>query len=234
MPSILKAEDLVSYIGLYTILQGVSVDVAEGDIVTILGRNGAGKTTFLKTIMGMVDVRSGKLELGGQSIVGKPTYEIAKMGIGYVPEDYGVFDLLTVQENLRLPMWKTDQASWDRVDYVLNLFPDLKAAYKRPARSLSGGQRQMLSVGRSMVNDNKIILIDEPSKGLAPVIIEKMGLAFMEIAKTRTILLVEQNFALACAVAKRYYIVNEGRTVQTGLVKDLMLDTETQKQYLGI
>jgi branched-chain amino acid transport system ATP-binding protein len=234
MPSILKAEELVSYIGLYTILQGVNVDVAEGDIVTILGRNGAGKTTFLKTIMGMVDVRSGKLELGGRSIVGKPTYDIARMGVGYVPEDYGVFDALTVQENLRLPMWKPDQASWDRVAYVLDLFPDLKAAYKRPARSLSGGQRQMLSVGRSMVNDNKIILVDEPSKGLAPVIIEKMGLAFIEIAKTRTILLVEQNFALACAVAKRYYIVNEGRTIQSGLVKDLMHDTETQKQYLGI
>jgi len=234
MPSILKAEDLVSYIGLYTILQGVSVDVEEGDIVTILGRNGAGKTTFLKTILGMVSVRSGKLELEGKSIIGRPTYEIARMGVGYVPEDYGVFDMLTVQENLRLPMWEADKASWDRVAYVLDLFPDLKVAYKRPARSLSGGQRQMLSVGRSMVNDNKIILIDEPSKGLAPIIIEKMGLAFMEIAKTRTILLVEQNFALACAVAKRYYIVNEGRTVQSGLVKDLLQDTETQKQYLGI
>jgi len=99
---------------------------------------------------------------------------------------------------------------------------------------LSGGQRQMLSVGRSLVNEARLILIDEPSKGLAPIIIEKMGLAFIEIAKTRTILLVEQNFALACAVAKRYYIVNEGRTVQSGLVKDLLQDTETQKQYLGI
>jgi len=234
MPSILKVEDLVSYIGLYTILQGVSVDVEEGDIVTILGRNGAGKTTLLKTILGMVSVRSGKLEFKGQSIAGKPPYEIARMGVGYVPEDYGIFDALTIQENLRLPMREANQESWGRVEYVLDLFPDLKAAYKRPARSLSGGQRQMLSVGRAMVNDNQIILIDEPSKGLAPIIIEKMGLAFIEIAKTRTILLVEQNFALACAVAKRYYIVNEGRTVRNGLVKDLLLDTETQKQYLGI
>jgi branched-chain amino acid transport system ATP-binding protein len=120
------------------------------------------------------------------------------------------------------------------VAYVLDLFPDLKAAYKRPARSLSGGQRQMLSVGRAMVNDNKIILIDEPSKGLAPIIIEKMGLAFIEIAKTRTSLLVEQNFALACAVGKRYYIINEGRTVQGGALKDLLPDTEAQKRYLGI
>jgi len=234
MPSILKAEALVSYIGMYTILQGVSVDVEKGDIVAILGRNGAGKTTFLRTVMGMVDVRSGKLELLGKSIVGRPTYEIARMGVGYVPEDYGIFDALTVQENLRLPMWEANKASFDRVAYVLDLFPDLKAAYKRPARSLSGGQRQMLSVGRSMVNDNQIILIDEPSKGLAPIIIEKKGLAFLEIAKTRTILLVEQNFALACAVAKRYYIVTDGRTVQSGRIKDLLTDTETQKQYLGI
>lgn len=234
MPSILKAEDLVSYIDPYTILQGVNVDVSEGDIVTILGRNGAGKTTFLKTILGMVDVRSGKLEFAGKSIAGKPPYEIARMGVGYVPEDYGVFDMLTVQENLRLPMRAVNPESWDRVTYVLDLFPDLKVAYKRPARSLSGGQRQMLSVGRALVNDNKILLIDEPSKGLAPVIIEKMGLAFIEIAKTRTILLVEQNFALACAVAKRYYIVNEGRTVQGGLVNELLVDTETQKKYLGI
>jgi len=234
MRSILKAEDLVSYIGLYTILQGVSVDVEEGDIVTILGRNGAGKTTFLKTILGMVEVRSGTLELLGVSIIGKAPYEIAQMGVGYVPEDYGVFDALTVQENLRLPMRPENAEAWDRAAYVLDLFPDLKDAYKRPARSLSGGQRQMLSVGRALVNDNKIILIDEPSKGLAPVIIEKMGLAFIEIAKTRTILLVEQNFALACAVAKRYYIVNEGRTVRNGLVKDLLHDRETQRQYLGI
>jgi len=234
MTSILKTTDLVSYIGLYTILQGVNVEIQQGEAIAILGRNGAGKTTFLKTIMGLVNTRSGSIHLAGESLVGKPTYHIAKMGIGYVPEDYGVFDELTIEENLKIAMWKEDHETLARRDQVLDLFPDLKIAYKRLAKTLSGGQRQMLSISRALVNDNKIILIDEPSKGLAPVVIERLGLALREISKEKTILLVEQNFSLACAVASRYYIIDEGRSVHHGTIKELIKDTALQAKHLGI
>ncbi len=234
MTQLLKAQDLVSYIGPYTILHGVSLEVGHGEAVAILGRNGAGKTTFLKTVMGLVKTRSGILELEGTSLAGMETHSIQRMGIGYVPEDYGIFDLLTVEENFRIAMWKEDAQTLERRDYVLDLFPDLKAAYKRFARNLSGGQRQMLSIGRALVNDNKILLVDEPSKGLAPVIIETLANALREIRSHTTILLVEQNFALACAVGQRFYIINEGRTVESGSIEDLVKSKELQALHLGI
>ncbi len=234
MQPLLKAEHIVSYIGPYTILHDVSLEVQRGEAVVILGRNGAGKTTFLKTIMGLVNTREGVLELDGESLVGQPTHLIQRRGIGYVPEDYGVFDLLTIEENLRIAMWKEDAPTLERRDYVLDLFPDLKLAYKRFAKTLSGGQRQMLSVARALVNDNLILLVDEPSKGLAPVIIEKLALALQQISSHTTVLLVEQNFALACAVGQRFYIINEGRTVETGTVADLIKDKELQALHLGI
>lgn len=234
MKSLLKSKDLVSYIGPYTILQGVDIEVDYGEAVVILGRNGAGKTTFLKTIMGLVQTRSGQLELDGHNLAGMSTHMIQKLGIGYVPEHYGTFDLLTVEENLRLAMWKEDGETLERRDYVLDLFPDLKIAYKRHSKTLSGGQRQMLSIGRALVNKNKILLIDEPSKGLAPVIIERLALALREITKHTTVLLVEQNFALACAVGERFYIIDEGKTVENGLVEDLVKNKELQAKHLGI
>ncbi len=234
MDQLLKAQDVVSYIGPYTILHGVSLEVGHGEAVAILGRNGAGKTTFLKTVMGLVKTRSGILELDGKSVTGMEPHLIQRMGIGYVPEDYGIFDLLTVEENFRIAMWKEDKETLERRDYVLDLFPDLKLAYKRFARNLSGGQRQMLSIGRALVNDNKILLVDEPSKGLAPVIIESLAQALIEIRSHTTVLLVEQNFALACAVGQRFYIINEGRTVESGLMEDLVKDKELQALHLGI
>jgi branched-chain amino acid transport system ATP-binding protein len=232
--SILKAENLVSYIGLFTILQGVNVEVNKGEAIAILGRNGAGKTTFLKTIMGLVKTRSGILDLDGESIAGKQPYDIAKKGIGYVPEDYGVFDGLTIEENLKLAVRKDTKDGDDRIARVFDLFPDLKVAYKRFAKTLSGGQRQMLSISRALVNDNKLILVDEPSKGLAPVIIESLGLALKEISRESTILLVEQNFSLATLVASKYYIMDEGRTVINGNMDDLVKDKELQAKHLGI
>lgn len=234
MSLLLRAENLVSYIGPYTILQGVTIEVGHGEAVVILGRNGAGKTTFLKTVMGLVTTRSGVLELDGESLPGLPTYAIQRRGIGYVPEDYGIFDMLTIEENFRIAMWKEDADTRARVERVLELFPDLKVAYKRLAKTLSGGQRQMLSIGRALVNDNKILLIDEPSKGLAPVIIEALAQALQQISTHTTVLLVEQNFALACAVGQRYYIINEGRTVDTGAVSDLIHNKELQAKHLGV
>ena len=232
--SLLKVENLVSYIGLFTILQGMDVEVEQGEAVAILGRNGAGKTTFLRTIMGLVKTRSGVLEFDGQPLPGLPAHRISRMGIGYCPEDYGIFNELTVEENLVIARHKDDEATRERIERVLDLFPDLKLAYKRLASTLSGGQRQMLSVGRSLVNETKLILIDEPSKGLAPVVIEKMAMALREISKISTILLVEQNFNMACAVTNRYYLIDEGRTVHKGIIHDLMEDKELQQRHLGL
>jgi branched-chain amino acid transport system ATP-binding protein len=139
-----------------------------------------------------------------------------------------------VEENLRLAMWKEDAETKERVDYVLDLFPDLKIAYKRHSKNLSGGQRQMLSIARALVNKNKILLIDEPSKGLAPVIIERLAIALREIKKHTTVLLVEQNFALASAVGERFYIINEGRTVENGNMEELINNKALQAKHLGI
>jgi branched-chain amino acid transport system ATP-binding protein len=232
--SLLKVEALVSYIGLFTILQGVDMDIQPGEAVAILGRNGAGKTTFLRTVMGLVKTRSGVIEYNGRSLVGLPPHKVSRAGIAYCPEDYGIFDELSIEENLALAKHKDDSATHDRIAYVLDLFPDLKLAYKRYARTLSGGQRQMLSVGRSLVNEAHLILIDEPSKGLAPVVIEKMSVALKEISKRSTILLVEQNFSMALAVTDRYYIIDEGRTVHSGLMNDLANDKELQQRHLGL
>jgi len=232
--SLLEVKDLVSYIGLFTILQGVSLSVEQGEAVAILGRNGAGKTTLLRTIMGLVKTRSGSIEFNGASIVGKPTHRISHLGVGYCPEDYGVFDGLTIEENLAIAKHDKGSDAQARIEYVLTLFPDLRLAYKRMASTLSGGQRQMLSVSRSLVNDTKLILVDEPSKGLAPIVIEKMALALKEISKRSTVLLVEQNFNMACIVADRYYMIDEGCTVHSGLMHDLAEDKELQQRHLGL
>ena len=232
--SLLKVENLVSYIGMFTILQGVDIEVRQGEAVTILGRNGAGKTTFLRTVMGLVRTRSGSIELDGRSLAGMPSHKISRLGVAYCPEDYGIFSELSIEENLVLAMHREDDSTRERIDYILDLFPDLKLAYKRLASTLSGGQRQMLSVGRSLVNDVRLILIDEPSKGLAPVVIEKMAVALKEISKRSTIILVEQNFNMALAVADRYYMIDEGRTVHSGLMKDLENDKDLQRRHLGL
>jgi len=232
--SLLEVKDLVSYIGLFTILQGIDMTINKGEAVAILGRNGAGKTTLLRTIMGMVKTRSGLIRLNGRSLVGRTPHKISRMGIALCPEDYGVFDELTIEENLILAKHKNDAATHNRIEYVLELFPDLKLALKRQARTLSGGQRQMLSVGRSLVNETQLILIDEPSKGLAPIVIEKMALALKEISKTSTILLVEQNFHMAQIVTDRYYIIDEGKTVNSGLMEDLDKNEELKQSLLGL
>jgi branched-chain amino acid transport system ATP-binding protein len=231
---VLKLENVSSFIGPFHILQGVSLEVRPGEVVVVLGRNGAGKTTTLRSIMGLVKPVAGVLELEGQSLFGMPCHKIARLGLGYVPEDYGIFNLLSVEENLRLAAWRQDNATKERQEYVLQLFPDLKAAYRRLASTLSGGQRQMLSIGRALLNENKVILIDEPSKGLAPIVVEKVCEALLEVKNSTNIILVEQNFNLACAVGDRYYILNDGRTVLDGGIAGLANDRELQKRYLGV
>ncbi|MBT9172906.1 MAG: High-affinity branched-chain amino acid transport ATP-binding protein LivF [Syntrophomonadaceae bacterium] len=234
MKPVLKLENISSFIGPFHILQGVSLEVRPGEAVVVLGRNGAGKTTTLRSIMGLVKPAAGVLELEDQSLFGLPSHKIARLGLGYVPEDYGIFNLLSVEENLRLAAWRQDNATKERQEYILQLFPDLKAAYRRLASTLSGGQRQMLSIGRALLNENKVILIDEPSKGLAPIVVEKVCKALLEVKKNTNIILVEQNFNLACAVGDRFYILNDGRTVLDGGIASLAKDRELQKRYLGV
>ncbi|CEP66659.1 ABC transporter-like [Moorella glycerini] len=229
---ILNVEGLQTYIGEFHILQGVSLQVPAGKVTVLLGRNGAGKTTTLRTIMGFLKPRQGKIEFEGQGITGLPAHLVARKGLGYVPEDQAIFSGLTVEENLKIAMRSKNGEGL--LEKVVSIFPDLKAAWRKKAGSLSGGQKQMLAMGRGLVTNSRLLLIDEPSKGLAPVVVEKLAEAIKQIKKETTVVLVEQNFNLARAVGDRYYILDDGRTVHSGTMADLAADTSLQQRYLGI
>lgn len=234
METILEIENIETYIGQYHILQGVSFAVPKGEVTVLLGRNGAGKTTTLRSIMGLNPPTKGKVIYKNKEIQGQPTYKIAGLGIGYVPEDQGVFSELTVEENLKVAMKDTSQATLERLDWVLDLFPDLKKYWKKNGGHLSGGQKQMLSIARAYINENDLLLIDEPSKGLAPIVVEKVMESIQEMKKTTTIVLVEQNFLMASAIGDRFYIIDDGKTVYNGSMNDLKKNSELKKKYLGI
>ncbi|MDI6707413.1 MAG: ABC transporter ATP-binding protein [Bacillota bacterium] len=229
---ILRIKDLQTHIGEFHILQGVSLEVPEGGVTVVLGRNGAGKTTTLRSIMGLIQTKKGIIEFAGESIMGLPPHLIARKGIGYVPEEQAIFSGLSVEENLRLAMVKSRDESL--LQDVLDSFPDLKDTFHRKAGSLSGGQKQMLALGRALVAGSRLLLIDEPSKGLAPVIVEKVAEIINGIKNKTTVVLVEQNFRLAQAVGDRYFIIDDGRTVGSGMMEELVRDIELQQQYLGI
>ncbi|MFJ7826522.1 ABC transporter ATP-binding protein [Psychrobacillus sp. NPDC096623] len=234
MSILLKVDNVHTHIGQYHILQGVSFEAKAGEVSVLLGRNGAGKTTTLKTIMGLTPATSGKITFDNKSIEKNPTYDIATGGIGYVPEDQGIFGALTVEENLKVAMRKEDDAALARQEYVLDLFPDLKKYWKKDGGHLSGGQKQMLSMARAFVNESKLLLIDEPSKGLAPVVIEKVMEAINEMKKQTTIILVEQNFIMASKIGDTYTLIDDGETVQSGLMRELIDNEELKRKYLGI
>ncbi len=230
----LKLNDIETYIGQYHILQGVSLEIKKGEVTVLLGRNGAGKTTTLRTIMGLNPASKGTVEWNGVQIQGFPTYKIAQQGIGYVPEDQGVFPYLTVEENMRLAMKANTQATKDRLDYILQLFPDLKRFWKKNGGYLSGGQKQMLSIARAYVNENELLLIDEPSKGLAPIMVEKVIESILAMKENTTIVLVEQNFMMASTIGDCFYIIDDGRTVKNGPMNELRENEELRRKYLGI
>lgn len=234
MSTLLRVENLHTYIGQYHILQGVDLEVKESRVTVVLGRNGAGKTTTLKTIMGITPARHGSIVFRGEEIRHLETHRIALKGIGYVPEDPGIFSDLTVEENLRLAMRRNDSKTKERTAAVLELFPDLKAAWRKRGGALSGGQKQMLAMARAFVNDNRLLLIDEPSKGLAPVVVEKVMEAIREMKNHTTIVLVEQNFVMASGVGDDVYILDDGRTVYRGSMADLKQDDGLKRKYLGI
>lgn len=234
MKTLLRVEAIHTHIGQYHILQGIDFEAREGEVSVLLGRNGAGKTTTLKTIMGLTPASKGNVTFDGRDITKRPTYETANNGIGYVPEDQGIFGDLTVEENMKVAMRKEDDATLARQEYVLELFPDLKTYWKKDGGHLSGGQKQMLAMARAFVHDSKLLLIDEPSKGLAPIVIEKVMEAINEMKKTTTIVLVEQNFMMASRIGDRYTLIDDGRTVQAGAMQELVHDEELKRKYLGI
>lgn len=232
MSAILELRDVETFIGQYHILEGVDLAVEEGSIVAMLGRNGAGKTTTLKTILGLTPHRSGSIRFRGEEVTGLRPFEIAAQGIGYVPEHRAIFSALSVEENLRIAERK--KGDWERRrDFILTLFPDLARLIDLPGSKLSGGQQQMLAIGRALVPDNQLLLIDEPSEGLAPILIQQMMAAITELSSDTTVLLVEQNFIVASRLAGSYVIIEEGSSVASGSMPDLVADRETVMRYLG-
>lgn len=228
---ILVLDHIHTFIGQFHILEGVSVRVPKGSITVLLGRNGAGKTTTLKSILGLTPPQEGKVIFEGIEIQGKRAYDVANLGIGYVPEHRAIFRALSVMENLKLAERK--KGDFDRnSDFIFDLFPDLKRLYKLPGNHLSGGQQQMLAVARALVPDNKLLLIDEPSEGLAPILIQQMMEAIRALSEKTTILMVEQNFIMASQLAQNFTIIDDGQSVQEGMMSDLVNDTDMIHQYL--
>jgi branched-chain amino acid transport system ATP-binding protein len=232
MNNLLVIENIHTYIEQFHILEGVSLEVPQGSIVVLLGRNGAGKTTTLKSILGLRPPRQGKVIFEDREIQGMQPHLIAQLGIGYVPEHRAIFRNLTVEENLKIAERQKHDLD-KRSDFIFNVFPDLKRLIKLPAGNLSGGQQQMLAIARALVPENSLLLIDEPSEGLAPVLIEEVMDAVRQLSARTTILLVEQNFSMASQLAERYFIIESGRSVKNGLMPDLIDDQETINAYLG-
>ncbi|MFS0674469.1 ABC transporter ATP-binding protein [Ornithinibacillus sp. 179-J 7C1 HS] len=234
MSSLLKLSQVEAFIQQFHILHDISFEVPKGEVTVLLGRNGAGKTTTLRTIMGLNPVSKGSITFKDEDIPNLKPHLIANKGIGYVPEDQGIFEDLTVGENLRVAMKREDEETTERLEWILQLFPDLKKFWKKPGGQLSGGQKQMLAIARAYVNENDLLLIDEPSKGLAPIIVEKVMETILQMKEKTTILLVEQNFMMASKIGDQFYIIDDGQTVHNGLMGELKEDKALMKKYLGV
>ena len=232
MEYILDVQDIHTFIGQYHILQGVSVQAPKGSITALLGRNGAGKTTTLKSIIGLTPPRQGKVKFEDRDIHGMRSFDIASLGIGFVPEHRAIFRDLSVEENLKIAERnKGDYAR--KQEFIFSLFPDLKRLISLSGTNLSGGQQQMLAIARVLVADNQLLLIDEPSEGLAPVLIEQLMEAIKQLSAELSVILVEQNFLVASRLAEYFVIIEEGRSVKSGKMKDLINDKATIHRYLG-
>jgi len=200
----------------------------------LLGRNGAGKTTTLRSIMGLLPPSRGRILFRSRAIHQMKPFDIARLGIGFVPEDRGLFNLLTVEENFRVAMLQEAKKTQERLEFILDVFPDLKKFWRAKAGILSGGQKQMLAISRPLVNENALLLIDEPSKGLAPIVIDHLINAIHRLKEHTMIILVEQNFYMAGRLGNDFYLFDDGRTVHKGQMQALVEDEELKKKYLGI
>ncbi len=231
--SLLSLNAIETAIGQYAVLHQVSLEVCEGGVFVLLGRNGAGKTTTLRSIMGLWRPSAGSVVFQGQDMRGLHTAEIARLGIAYVPESMGIFGGLTVEENLILAT-RNGRFDQERLKRIWQLFPALERFWSKQAWSLSGGQKQMLSVARAIIEPRKLILVDEPTKGLAPAIVDAMMEAFRDISQTTTILLVEQNFEFAKSLGRDMAVIEDGRVVHTGSMADFARDTALQNRLLSL
>jgi branched-chain amino acid transport system ATP-binding protein len=231
---LLALEGVHTHIGRYHILQGVDLEVPEGELTVLLGRNGAGKTTTMRTIMGLWHASKGTIRFAGKSIEAAPTPAIARMGIAYVPENMGIFGGLSVRENLLLAAAE-GPIDRMRLAHIFRLFPPLETFFELPAGNLSGGQKQMLSIARAMIERRRLVLIDEPSKGLSPSMVKTMTEALLELKRWgTTIRLVEQNFATAEAVGDRVAVMDDGRILHRGLMSELAADRGLQEKLMGL
>jgi len=231
---LLKLEGVHTHIGQYHILHGVDLVVPQGQLTMLLGRNGAGKSTTLRTIMNLWQASAGRISFGGQDITRLSTPQVARLGIGYVPEEMGIFGQLTVEENMVLAA-RSGPMDDKRLEWIFELFPALRKFWKSRAGTLSGGQKQMLAIARAIIEPRKLLIVDEPSKGLAPAIINHLIEAFTQLKRTdTTILLVEQNFNFARSVGDSVAVMDDGKVVYSGEMATLAEDQALQQRLLGL
>lgn len=229
--SLLELDGVHTYYGESHILQGIDMSIEEGEIVALVGRNGVGKTTTLRTILQLTPPRRGRVTFRDADITGEPTHDVAARGIGWVPEDRRVFSHLTVEENLRIAGREGDTSTKLRKAY--ELFSDLERFREKDAGDLSGGQQQMLAIARGMLGENDLLLVDEPSEGLAPRIISDVVEALKEASAETTMVFVEQNFRLAMDLADRFYLLDQGVVVESGETAGVTADDERIRRYLA-
>uniref|UniRef100_UPI0037C190ED ABC transporter ATP-binding protein n=1 Tax=Azospirillum agricola TaxID=1720247 RepID=UPI0037C190ED len=229
----LEVRDLHGFYGESHVLHGVSLEVRQGEVVTLLGRNGAGKTSTMRAIMGIMAKRTGSIRFQGTELIGMAPHRIPRLGIGYVPEERGIFSSLSVDENLTLPPVIKDGGM--TVEQIYDLFPNLKGRGSTQGTRLSGGEQQMLAIARILRTGANLILLDEPTEGLAPVIIEQIGVAVRALkARGFTIVLVEQNFRFAATIADRHYVMEEGHVVDMIPNDQLHANMDKLHTYLGV
>ena len=230
--SLLELDGVETYYGESHILEGVDLEIEEGEVVALMGRNGVGKTTTLRSILQLTPPRSGSVRYDGTELVGLRTHEVADMGVGWIPEDRRIFSQLTVEENLRVSVPDGDDVV-DALSIAFETFPILEERREQAAGTLSGGQQQMLALGRGLVGDNDLLLVDEPSEGLAPQIVADVADALAAAAEETTMLLVEQNLPLALDLADRFYVLDNGRVVDDGDASEVSADDERLRRYLS-
>jgi branched-chain amino acid transport system ATP-binding protein len=233
VPNLLELAGVNTHIGQYHILQGVDFSVPQNSLTMLLGRNGAGKTTCLRTIMGLWRASAGKVKFEQRDITRTATPDLARLGIAYVPENMGIFAGLTVRENMLLAA-REGELNEERLDWIFRLFPAMKKFWHSHAGNLSGGQKQMLAISRAIVEPRKLLLVDEPTKGLAPAIIGAMIEAFRELKRDATLLVVEQNFHFARSLGDAVAVMDSGRIAHTGTMRELAADEQLQQRLLGL
>jgi len=231
---VLNITELHTYYGNSYILQGISMSIRKGEVVTLLGRNGMGKSTTIKTIMGLVSPRSGRIELNGVDLVGMKPHKIAQAGLGFVPEDRRIFPSLTVLENLDLPVKRGKEQGWG-LEKIFLFFPRLKERSHHKGFELSGGEQQMLAIARVLRMKSLLILLDEPTEGLAPLLVKAIGEILIQIKQEgMTTLLVEQNSRFVTRIADRHYVLCHGKIVYEGTNDDFEKQEDVKREYLGI